>query len=625
MDKSKYLLSPIGHYSMTNHPSIFDEESLTALELVGRLTAKMVEFCKQYNDMVGDLLDTEGKHDQQIVEMWEKINNDMIVVAREAVEELIASGVFSEELVNGFNDLTTKDKAKCWAFNNLEEMRNMPFISDGDTVLTKGYYANGDGGGAVYHIRKAKDTDTDNGGSVILFRDLAADLVVNDRVYIKQFGAVGDNTTDDTAAIVAAAEYAAKKKVVLCSDEASYLTGETCVIKNVYNIDFPGKFPYLEIRHAPSNADNKTVKVNQVTTLILRNYKRSTFVLGFIDNLRIIADTADEAGAAFAYNYITGGTVKNLAFESTGSGWINENVFEQLTLTSVIIDGEYPHNNNRFYDVTMEGKNAVIEFRRANSNYFTVRGEGGPAIVTSENSINNIVKKTWCSTDSAFMYNYTHEYSGGVLKTHEMYDELACFELAHFDMWNIPFTNGVNANNGRVKLGSWQYYGTVSLPANNEQLIIECIGKAMRPSLQFFDANGNAIPGEEYLIHISDLKFSEGSVSWAPQTNLDKITYAIKPTAGTDVAYYELTLRNGNTTVETWGASIQCYAARKPVCVVRTPQKPRTSSRPTQTENVPLGFEVMNTAAGSNVYGWRFNGTEWVDIYYSTEPKAAEV
>ena len=618
MDKSKYLLQPIGHYSMTNNPSIFDEESLTALELVGRLTAKMVEFCKQYNEMVGDLLDTEGKHDQQIVEMWEKINSDMVVVAREAVAELIESGVFGEELASGFNDLTTKDKAKCWAFNDLEEMRNMPFISDGDTVMTKGYYTNGDGGGAVYHIRKATDNDTDDGGAVILFGDLAAILVPNDRVYIKQFGAVGDGVEDDTAAIMRAASYASAHDIILASDKDNYLTSDTCVISRVNRIDFPGTYTYLDIRHNPANGSHKVIYVNEVATLILRDFKRSQFTLGYIDKLDIIADTAINASSAFAYNYIGGGSVGVLTISGTGNGWVNENVFDQVRFVSISIDGDYGHNNNRFYDITMEGSGNFLRLGNCNSNYFTIRGEAMPTIETTPNSINNIVKNTWCSTDSSFMYNYIHDYKNGVLKTHDMFTELNGYELARFDMWNMPFTNGINSKTGEVTFGTWQTYGGIRIPIETH-MIFKAKGKKIRVYVTFFDENGENVQHGGCLLSTSALRWLEADGYYGMQGNLDELYFAIRPWAESTAKSCYIAIANGNSVVTTLGATLQCWAAYKPMHT-RGAQKPKAKSRPTQTENVPLGFEVMNSVAGSNVYGWRFNGTEWVDIPYNYTP-----
>ena len=75
-------------------------------------------------------------------------------------------------------------------------------IAVGATVITQGYSEANDGGRAVYRI-VAAGTGTADGG---FYHDLTgitgqAQLLHNGRVFIKQFGAVGDGVTDDTAAL----------------------------------------------------------------------------------------------------------------------------------------------------------------------------------------------------------------------------------------------------------------------------------------------------------------------------------------------------------------------------------------------------------------------------------------
>lgn len=612
MDKSKYQVTPINHYSMCNTPTIFDEESLTALELVGRLTAKMVEFSNEFNEMIADLCDIENAHDKQIVEMWERINADLLGVAEQAIDELIANGKLSEELVNGFNDLYTRDKAKCWAFATVADMKAMQFISPGDTVITKGYYSSGDGGEAVYHIRAATAQDTNNGGSIILFNNLAAELVNNGRVSVKQFGAMGDGVTDDTAAVMAAATYAAEHDLILCSDSASYKTADTCTISMVNHIEFEGYFTHLNLRHSAGNGFHKVVKIRRADTLIIRDFKRAHFDIGHALRVDIIADTNDTANSAFAYNYFTGGTIDNLTLAGTGDGWINENVFDQIRLVNVAIDGDYSHNNNRFYDVTLEG--GTITLGNCNSNYFTVRGENGPIVTSTPESINNIVKRTWCSTNAAYLYEFP-SHNGSVLTTHTFYDELRVFDLARFDMWNMPFTNGVNANTGEALFGSWQKYGAVRVEMNDQQMSFRVLAPKCRAEVAFYDENGGKVRMDEYFISPS-MKWEEGNDVYGIGANVDFAYFTVRP-GNANAKYFTITATNGNMDITTPGARIECLAAQSPAYAVLGDRKPTSRSRPTQTENVPLGFEVMNSVGGSNVWGWRFNGTEWVDVFYS--------
>jgi len=81
-------------------------------------------------------------------------------------------------------------------------------ISIGQTVITTGYYFDGDGGGNQYKI-VAAGTGADDGGSFIdLATHQAKGLFPGSLRNVKQFGALGDSTADDTAAIQNALNYA---------------------------------------------------------------------------------------------------------------------------------------------------------------------------------------------------------------------------------------------------------------------------------------------------------------------------------------------------------------------------------------------------------------------------------
>lgn len=73
----------------------------------------------------------------------------------------------------------------------------------GKKVKTWGYTTAGDGGGAEYQV-VAGGTGTDDGGS---YHDMTngnqLELIVNDTVNARQFGAVGDGVADDSAALTA--------------------------------------------------------------------------------------------------------------------------------------------------------------------------------------------------------------------------------------------------------------------------------------------------------------------------------------------------------------------------------------------------------------------------------------
>ena len=93
-----------------------------------------------------------------------------------------------------------KEKAS-W-YDNVADMRTAEGLQIGMVAGTKGYHAPNDGGNSFYIIReKDSSTDVDDGGSLIfLDNGNVAELVKEEYVSVKQFGAKGDGVTDDTNA-----------------------------------------------------------------------------------------------------------------------------------------------------------------------------------------------------------------------------------------------------------------------------------------------------------------------------------------------------------------------------------------------------------------------------------------
>lgn len=87
-------------------------------------------------------------------------------------------------------------------YHNVSMMRQDRSLMPGMVAHTLGYYEPNDGGGAVYIIRSKKESDVDDGGSIlVLDNGNVAELLIDGAVNVKQFGAKGDGTTDDTMSI----------------------------------------------------------------------------------------------------------------------------------------------------------------------------------------------------------------------------------------------------------------------------------------------------------------------------------------------------------------------------------------------------------------------------------------
>ena len=88
-------------------------------------------------------------------------------------------------------------------FNNVTEMKLAENLVNGSKCCTLGFYNVNDGGSSFYKIRTITNDDVIDNMSIIgLYDDtLIAELIINNEMSVKQFGAKGDGETNDTLAI----------------------------------------------------------------------------------------------------------------------------------------------------------------------------------------------------------------------------------------------------------------------------------------------------------------------------------------------------------------------------------------------------------------------------------------
>lgn len=111
----------------------------------------------------------------------------------------------------------------------------------------------------------------------------------------------------------------------------------------------------------------------------------SKFWIKFAEKLELQSDPTNAGGPQ---NSDPGGAIQ----------WINENDFYLMRTNTLIIDGTYQHNHNRFWGGTFEGTALIdIKWGRDNKVYGT-RFETGPTTINfGTNATNNTILNTWDS------------------------------------------------------------------------------------------------------------------------------------------------------------------------------------------------------------------------------------
>lgn len=150
-------------------------------------------------------------------------------------------------------------------------------LAEGDCVMTRGYYAAGDGGNGVYVVTSSTAA-ADNGSVIALNNGKKAELVIDgDTINVKQFGAKADDTTVDNIPFINAA-----------FDWLTTNGGGTLVFPyGTYSVKPVGKTSVLELY-----GSNITILGNQAT-------------------LQVSASTGD-----FEYLLFVDGNPKNIVFDS---------------------------------------------------------------------------------------------------------------------------------------------------------------------------------------------------------------------------------------------------------------------------------------------------------------------
>jgi len=284
-----------------------------------------------------------------------------------------------------------------------------------------------------YVKQNAEFADFNQEGVDVVTRSIQNRL--QDRVSVKDFGAVGDGVADDTAAIQAAKAAAHTGDTVnfcLYFPQGSYRTTSTIDLRRAMvdasEASIVGDHAgiALILGGRAQNPNNPWQKVFRVTsagpndstapTVRIIGAKVQNIDIERADYIQLYADS-DDANLDGSIAYSTFSIKTCIVLELTtnpspiGSSvqWINENAFYLSRIRQLFINGTYAHNNNIFYRGNFEGSSGTINIQNGTSNkFYDTRWEGaadggsgegdGPGVVFGSGTWGNLVVQSWISS-----------------------------------------------------------------------------------------------------------------------------------------------------------------------------------------------------------------------------------
>lgn len=151
------------------------------------------------------------------IENWIE-NVDLQDYVDNKLDEMVESGELQEIISVYLNSKAV------FGYDTVSDMISATNLIDGSYAKTSGYYSKNDGGSATYKIREITNEDVVDGGYLIAMNDdsLVAELIINDSISIKQYGAYGNNTNDDTETLQNCINKASDLGVCVYINEGDY-------------------------------------------------------------------------------------------------------------------------------------------------------------------------------------------------------------------------------------------------------------------------------------------------------------------------------------------------------------------------------------------------------------------
>ena len=153
------------------------------------------------------------------LDVQDEINNKL--------DEMVEDGVLEQIIEQYINS------SAIWGYDSVSDMKTATNLIDGSYARTLGYYSKNDGGDGLYKIRTITNDDVVDEGSIIALSNntLIAELICENEINVKQFGAKGDGITDDSLSFVNALNYISNHNIKnLLINDGIFIVNNTQII-----------------------------------------------------------------------------------------------------------------------------------------------------------------------------------------------------------------------------------------------------------------------------------------------------------------------------------------------------------------------------------------------------------
>lgn len=543
-------LTPFKWFVLQNFPFIdTDFDAITNYQLFCKLGEKINKLIESQNN-VGQEMESISTAFNNLVDYVNSYFDNLNVQdeINNKLDDMVEQGTLQEIMADYLNSKAV------FGFDNVASLKNSTNLIDGSYAETLGYYNKNDGGSALYKIRKITNNDVINEMNIIELNDesdeLIAELVVkNNTVNLEMLGAHGDGIEDDSSYLT----FALTNYNVVSNKKYSLTGNFNCHGHNLKLKEIVGSPTFS------NNSDNLnpvSVSIDKGSTITLQDFKNSKFYIGYATTVNITV--SENNSSAFAYNYLEGGQWNNLyIYGNSTLAWINENIFNNTRITTnlSIIGTGYSHNNNKFYNITIEDSTTVT-LTKTFCNYFSYRGETFPTVSLSSDqyTYGNVFFRDWASAKGLFIN------SEDKIKKMNIFKNADYAYLNNYILYSAP-----SDKNGNINLPSYTVLKTIYInPKNGGAIRFNSDSETFRIRVTPLDTNGNPYDTDPHVIFSSNVIWDNTNKYYTRSVNANNAYFSINDEV--NVAKLKLEVYNYSAGTATY--AVVDYSTLRPAIAI---------------------------------------------------------